>query len=884
MRALLIIFFLWVSQFVFAQQVTGVVQDSDGNHLSLVNVQLLHQNTNKIIAYTQSDKSGAFTFQSDNIDFPVRLKASHLSYETAELIVDKPQKLLVVLEPKANELKEIVIEAKAYDVIKRGDTLGYNLATLLDGTELKLKDVVDKLPGLSIDDDGKIRYGGMVIDHLLFDGNEFFDKNHQIANENITAEMIQKIELLTNYQNLSSIKEFENSGKVALNIGVKDEYKQQFKGNFDADAGVKSRYNVHSNLYNFGKKTMFSLVANINNTNYAVLSVEDYLSARKMSGKNLLKDYTFQGGRSVSNWDLPSFLFATDDVATRKSKNYTLNIAHKFNDNERIEFISTFNVLNQTEQTVNNQLFFENPSNNNIRIDDTEGKSRYANNLLKYEKKLKNNAYFKINAFSLWSLDKENQTILADFFDDTPSLNFANQTTLKTNNLGINTSYKGKLSSHLLLEAFAFYDTNKTEGPKNFHSSTAFPWLDNEETAINQNSIFKSKSYGLLGKLTYKFALAKLKFYAYTGRNKEQFSNYIDDVSSFQLDDDYTADEQILGLQYQGQFFQSKLNYNLGLQFNHTNHTVYENSSNNIAAFLPSASVSYHITTGLTSFASYTASLKDFSVYEFLTGKVVDDYRSYQTPSFLSPNKMVSDSYSFGFIRMLPEQNLFSSLTLSYNKSRKNLQKTYQNAAFFTEQQYQYLDGNSTASINLSISKKSRNIPYGAKLDFFGSSSEMQTILNTTQSTNTNQNFSVKLDVQSYYKNSPINFNTGISYMNNNGQNKTSLSTSKSKLERITPFATLKGLAFKEKLNWSVEANYYMFNSTSVQSQNIFDLGGRLQYQYNNNLQVYLHAQNVFNINDHNTKNNLTITPNYTQEVLMRTLSGFINIGASFTF
>src|SRR5690606_39173760 len=143
-----------------------------------------------------------------------------------------------------------------------------------NGSELKLKDVVNKLPGLAIDEDGKIRYNGKIIDNLLFDGNEFFDRNHQIANDNITAKMIQKIELLTNYKNLSSIEDFEGNGKTALNIGIKDNYKKKFKGNITAESGIKKRYNLHGNLYNFGEETMFNLVANTNNINYSVLSIK----------------------------------------------------------------------------------------------------------------------------------------------------------------------------------------------------------------------------------------------------------------------------------------------------------------------------------------------------------------------------------------------------------------------------------------------------------------------------------------------------------------------------------------------------------------------------------------------------------------------------------
>src|SRR5690606_32200495 len=118
-----------------------------------------------------------------------------------------------------------------------------------------------------IDNDGKIRYNGKTIDHLLLDGDEFYGQNHQIANENITAEMIKKIELLKSYKDFSTIKDFENSGQIALNIGLKDEYKEKLKGNTELEGGYDNRYKSHNNLYNFGNKNKLNLIVNANNTN-----------------------------------------------------------------------------------------------------------------------------------------------------------------------------------------------------------------------------------------------------------------------------------------------------------------------------------------------------------------------------------------------------------------------------------------------------------------------------------------------------------------------------------------------------------------------------------------------------------------------------------------
>src|SRR5690606_21811548 len=189
---------------------------------------------------------------------------------------------------------------------------------------------------------------------------------------------------------------------------------------------------------------------------------------------------------------------------------------------------------------------------------------------------------------------------------------------------------------------------------------------------------------------------------------------------------------------------------------------------------------------------------------------------------------------------IVPEKNIFSTVSLSYSKARKKLEKSYINTELVSEQQFQYLDVNSTTSANITFNKKFREIPYGIKFNSFGTISQLQTILNNTPSDNTNYNLSANLTVQSYYKDSPFNFNVGINYMNNVSKNEINAERNSAKLERITPFISLTGLALDKKLNWNVNANYYLYQSSSMQSQNIFDLGFRAQYNFSKNIQFYL--------------------------------------------
>lgn len=883
-KILFTLFITMLSYMIYGQEINGIITNEQGSGIALVNLQLQDESSGKTISFTQTNQEGKFKISTNGKPFPLKLKAQHYSYEPKEFLLQDNTNVTVVMFSKTNELEEIIIDTKAYDVVKKGDTLKYNLKTLLNGSELKLKDIVKKLPGLAIDSDGKIRYNGAIIDHLLFDGNEFLDNKHQIANDNITAEMIEKIELLTNYKNLSNVKDFETNGKTALNIGIKDNFKNSFKGNLTAESGFKKRYNLHGNVYNFGKKTLFNLVANTNNINYSVLSLKDYMDTRKINGKRIMNEQFSQGNLSISDLDLPSFLFSEDDVKSRKLSNYTLNLSHKFNDKSRIEFISIFNILKQKQASFNLQKFLNNEVNTIERIDEVSGGSKYASNVLKFEQKFKNDTYININTYSLWSNDHQNQFLESNFLSTATKINFRNNIDFTTNKYGINAFYKKKLHKNILLDAIAFYDAGTNQTNKLFNSTETFTWFNSLNNYLFQQTKSKNNDLGLQARTSLKIGNDKLIFRAYTGLSKEHLNNHVDELNLFQLNDTYKKAENIIGLQYQGYIQKPTFNYNLGLQYNYSNYFYSANAQKVVKAVLPNFSISKNISKSLVSYVSYSSQINSFSILNFLTANMIDDYRTYLEKANVKPAQMLTDSYSTGVIYNVPEKNLFSSVSISHSNVRKRLEKTFTNSELFTKQNFQYLDKNKVSSTNISFNKKFRNIPYGFNFNTFGSISDVQTLINNSISENKNYNLSLKLNIQTYFKDSSFNFNTGVEYMYNNIKSRSNIFSDFAKLEKLTPYVTFTGVAVNNKLNWNIDTKYYIYNSSNIQSQNIFNIGFRTQYHFSKNLQLYLNADNILNISDYNTKNNFTGNLNFTQETILHSLSGFVNFGVIFSF
>jgi hypothetical protein len=82
----------------------------------------------------------------------------------------------------------------------------------------------------------------------LIDGNEFFGNKHQIATQNINADMIEGIDLYTNYSGFAIASEVMG---VALNLKTKDFYKSKWVSDVELGYGGKEAVRFHSNSFKF---------------------------------------------------------------------------------------------------------------------------------------------------------------------------------------------------------------------------------------------------------------------------------------------------------------------------------------------------------------------------------------------------------------------------------------------------------------------------------------------------------------------------------------------------------------------------------------------------------------------------------------------------------
>lgn len=286
MKKSLSILFLFWSVITFAQSIRfeGTVQDATTNApIEMANVMAINQDTKKMDGYGITNGKGKFQISlSANTHYEVTI--TFLSYKTKIIsIVTGNENVTrnIGLELGEIELDDVEI-VREMPVSIKGDTIVYNADSFKSGTEKKLEDVLKKLPGVEVDNNGGIKVEGKSVQKLMVEGKDFFDGDTKLGVKNIPADAIDKVQVLRNYTEIGALKSLENNEEnVALNIKLKSGKKNFWFGDMNAGAGVArddGRYVINPKLFYYSPKYSVSLLGNFNNIGELPLTAQDYFN------------------------------------------------------------------------------------------------------------------------------------------------------------------------------------------------------------------------------------------------------------------------------------------------------------------------------------------------------------------------------------------------------------------------------------------------------------------------------------------------------------------------------------------------------------------------------------------------------------------------------
>lgn len=242
------VFFLLNTPSSSSQILHGIVWDSI-NVVPYANISIKKINDREtIFKFTTSDENGFYTipldFPKDSLFIEVSSKFHEIFIKRLNAIptVNNKLKLDIILQVKTNKLDEIKIKAIQRIEIKK-DTIIYNPEAFKDGTEKTVEDLLKKLPGIQVENNGEIKFKGKTIKKLLLDGDDLFNSSYTIGSKNIDVKLIERVQGIENYNENSLLKGLKDTEDVVLNLIIK-KGTTDFSGNSTIGYGIEKKYNI----------------------------------------------------------------------------------------------------------------------------------------------------------------------------------------------------------------------------------------------------------------------------------------------------------------------------------------------------------------------------------------------------------------------------------------------------------------------------------------------------------------------------------------------------------------------------------------------------------------------------------------------------------------
>lgn len=355
-----------------SRTITGKLTDRDTKEgVMMATVQMLKADST-FVKGTLTNGSGEFSIAApDNGKYLLRFTSvGYTSIVKPVVISENKDKDMgnIVFSADAIMLKGATVVGQAAKVTVQEDTFVYNASAYRTPEGSVVEELVKKLPGAQVDDDGKITINGKEVKKILVDGKEFMTGDTKTAMKNLPTSIIDKIKTYEEKSDLAKVTGIDDGEEeTVLDFGIKKGMNKGYMANADAAIGTHGRYAERLMGGYFKDNMKLMLFGNANNTNDAGFpgggggrfgGGRQGLNASKMLGVNM--NYT-QGKKFNLNGNV-RWNHGNGDVRTAQSVENFVSSAGSFSNslNQRYTRDNSWNSSFRLEwkpDTMTNILF-----------------------------------------------------------------------------------------------------------------------------------------------------------------------------------------------------------------------------------------------------------------------------------------------------------------------------------------------------------------------------------------------------------------------------------------------------------------------------------------------------------------------------------------------
>ena len=277
--------------------ISGQLLDADLKEpMVQATIQLFTVTDSTFVGGAVSNERGNFIVQAPTAG-TFRLRITTVGYQPIdrEVTLRRNESLdlgNLMMETESIMLQEAVVTGRAAQVIVRKDTIMYNPEAFRTPEGSAIEELIKRIPGAEVDEDGNITVNGKEVKKILLDGKEFMLGDVETALKNIPVSIIQNLKFYDQQSDQARITGIDDGEKeTVLDFSIKKGMNHGYMTNLDLAGGTKHRYASRGMGSSFTDKTRFVLLGNFNNKEEnAGWWNRRGLNARKMLGTNLNYD------------------------------------------------------------------------------------------------------------------------------------------------------------------------------------------------------------------------------------------------------------------------------------------------------------------------------------------------------------------------------------------------------------------------------------------------------------------------------------------------------------------------------------------------------------------------------------------------------------------
>ena len=316
---------------IFAQtkayQISGrIISENDKKPLESATVYLERAKDSTLVTYTITDKNGNFKLEGKSAYSNFRLNVSFIGYQSYSKRIDYKNNALnvnTISLAGTNLLDEVLVKSRSPITIKK-DTVEFNVSSFKTKKDANVEDVLKELPGVEVDENGKITVNGKEVNKILVNGKPFFGNDPTITTRNLTKDIIEKIQITDTKTKSQAFTGEESTGDdKTINLTIKEENNKGIFGRVSAGIGTDERWEGAGMLNYFKNDRRLSVLAGGNNVNSPGFSFGEI---EKMFGGGNVSMRRGRGGQNSFSIDGRSF-GGGEGITT--SKNTGFNYADK---------------------------------------------------------------------------------------------------------------------------------------------------------------------------------------------------------------------------------------------------------------------------------------------------------------------------------------------------------------------------------------------------------------------------------------------------------------------------------------------------------------------------------------------------------------------------